>query len=279
MRTGNPSAHHHLSPILTLHPTPYTPSRLALFSARWGTENGGLVRVLCGIGEDGKPIDSAEDAINIRSEIEASQARKLFITLPDDEDPTNEDGVEWCLILSIQLVSLDWLANGAFGPFAESVSAHHPCFKCMWTDTCGCAWIARTDSRNQKIKHSANCQRRRLRTHDETMRVVREMRELTSSTKLKATMKAEGIFSTLFASEFLLDDVVKDAPPDAMHIFFASGVVPYTLSWLFDILILRSSHGSRSMYVSKRRMAGSKARTSQSCAGLATHHVPLRSYP
>lgn len=226
---------HHICHLLTLsHPHPI--HRLALFSAQWGTENGGLVRVLCGIGEDGEPIRTAEDAINIRSEIEASQARKLFITLPDDEDPTNEKGVEWCLILSITLISLDWLANGAFGPFAESVSATHPCFKCMWTDSCGCSWIARSDSRNQRIQHSTTCCRRRLRSHDETMRVVREMREL-SSTKLKATMTAEGIFSTLFASQYLLKDVVKDPCVDIMHVFFASGVVTYTLSWLFDELI------------------------------------------
>lgn len=58
-----------------------------------------------------------------------------------------------------------------------------------------------------------------------------------SSTALKKTMTDEGIFSTLFASEFLLKDLVKDATIDIMHIFLASGVIPYTLSWLTDIMI------------------------------------------
>ena len=78
----------------------------------------------------------------------------------------------WRLILSVRLISLDWLANGAFGPFAESVSANRPCFKCMWTDKCGCAWIARTDKRNETIVHSALCRRKRARTHTETLEVV-----------------------------------------------------------------------------------------------------------
>jgi hypothetical protein len=47
----------------------------------------------------------------------------------------------------------------------------------------------------------------------------------------------EGLFSLFFASEYLLGDLVKDATIDVMHIFLASGVVPYHLSWLFDILI------------------------------------------
>jgi hypothetical protein len=58
-----------------------------------------------------------------------------------------------------------------------------------------------------------------------------------SSTALKKAMTDEGIFSTLFASEFLLKDLVKDATIDIMHIFLASGVIPYTLSWLTDIMI------------------------------------------
>jgi len=138
--------------------------------------------------------------------------------------------------LGIVLISLDWLANGAFGPFAESVSAHRPCFKCHWTDKCGCAWIARTDARNATIVHTALCRRKRLRTHDETMQTVREMRAMDAS-QLKSTKTEEGLFSLYFASEYLLDDLVVDATVDIMHIFLSSGVVPYHLSWLFDILI------------------------------------------
>jgi hypothetical protein len=131
-----------------------------------------LGKVLCGIDEEGDVIETEEDSINLLSEIKASQEGKVFITLPDDDNPANEDGKVWRLILSVRLISLDWLANGAFGPFAESVSANRPCFKCMWTDKCGCAWIARTDKRNETIVHSALCRRKRARTHTETLEVV-----------------------------------------------------------------------------------------------------------
>ena len=56
------------------------------------------------------------------SEIRASKERKITINLPDDDNPSNEKGVDYPLILDIICISLDWLANGAFGPFAESVT-------------------------------------------------------------------------------------------------------------------------------------------------------------
>ena len=209
---------------------------VAIAQSKWATANGGITRILCGVGEDGEELKTPNDAINLFAEIRASKERKITINLPDDANPGNEKGIDYTLILGITCISLDWLANGAFGPFAEAVSANRPCFKCMWTPQCGCAWIARTDGRNSTIVHSALCRRKRPRTHDETMQVVREMR-LMSSADLKASSTEEGIFSTVFASEYLLDDIVKDATIDGMHIFFASGVVPYQLSWLTDICI------------------------------------------
>ena len=209
---------------------------LALFQYQWGTNHGGIVGMLCGVNDQGVESQEPCDILNLRAEIRASQARKITIKLPDDSDPSKTEPIERTLILRVLLISLDWLANGAFGPFAESVSANRPCFKCLWTDKCGCAWIARSDKRMDTIVHSALCKRRRLRTHDDTMSAVQEMR-LLSATALKRAQTDNGIFSTLFASEYLLDDVVKDATIDIMHIFGSSGLIPYHLSWMLDIYI------------------------------------------
>ena len=209
---------------------------LALFQFKWGGRNGGILRVLCGIDQEGQGLPGAQDAINMRSEIKASKERKITINLPDDEDPSNEDGIDYILVLNVLLISLDWLANGAFGPFAEGVSARRPCFKCHWTDKCPCAWISKTDPRLATLEHTALCRGRRTRTHHNTLQVVREMR-LLNPTALKAARTEEGIFSLHFASEYLLGDIVKDATVDIMHIFFSSGVVPYQLSWTLDIYI------------------------------------------
>ena len=124
--------------------------------------------MLCGFDENGEPCTDNMDAINLLSEIKASQEHKIQIKLPDDDDPSNPDPIEYNLVISVLLISLDWLANGAFGPFAESVSATRPCFKCKWTDRCGCAWIARSDGRNGTIAHSAQCRRKVRRTHSDT---------------------------------------------------------------------------------------------------------------
>ena len=209
---------------------------VALCQYQWATRNGGVARILCGVDDSGTELKAKSDVLNLRSEVRATQEGKVKILLPDDENPSNTDGIEFVLRLGISLISLDWLANGAFGPFAEAVSANRPCFKCLWTDKCGCAWIARSDKRNESIVHHALCRQRRLRTHDETMQVVREMRAM-APTQLKTAQTEHGIFSTVFASEYLLNDIVKDATIDIMHIFLSSGMIPYHLSWLLDICI------------------------------------------
>ena len=209
---------------------------LAIFQHVWGVANGGVAKVLCGVDEEGNDLVTASDCLTLRSEIRASRERKITITLPDDCDPGNEEGVTMTLIIYVGMISLDWLANGAFGPFAEAVSANLPCFKCRWTDTCGCAWIARSEQRNDTLLHTSTCQQRRSRTHNETLQVIREMRAM-NETDLKKAKTKHGIFSTVFASEYLLDDIIKDATVDVMHVFLASGLVPYVLSWLFDVMI------------------------------------------
>ena len=209
---------------------------LALVQSKWAVKNGGVARILCGVDDEGKEMNAEYDKINLYQEISASKRGEVDIQLPDDENPANEDGIKVRLVVYILVISLDWLANGGFGPFAEGVQAVRPCFKCAWTDRCLCAWIARTDARNDTITHHPQCRRRRTRSHAEVMQVVAEMREL-NATDLKARQTEEGIFSTTFASAYLLSDIVRDASVDIMHIFFSSGIVPYMASWLLDIYI------------------------------------------
>ena len=70
------------------------------------------------------------------------------------------------------------------------------------------------------------------------MATVQELRDLRSVASRKTLSTDTGIFSTHFASEYLLRDVVKDTTIDIMHVFFC-GMTRYLLSWLLDILIPR----------------------------------------
>ena len=69
------------------------------------------------------------------------------------------------------------------------------------------------------------------------MAEVEHLRGL-GATEAKKYSTKTGIFSTHFASEHLLRDVVKDSTVDIMHVFFC-GMTRYLISWLFDILIPR----------------------------------------
>ena len=81
--------------------------------------------MLAGVDDQGVESNAYRDVLNLRAEIKASQERKIKIKLPNDDDPSDPEPIERTLILHVLLISLDWLANGAFGPFAESVSAIH----------------------------------------------------------------------------------------------------------------------------------------------------------
>ena len=67
---------------------------LALAQTKWLSKNGGITRILCGVDEQGQDIETEEDSINLRSEVDASQERKVTITLPDDDNPGSEFGKE-----------------------------------------------------------------------------------------------------------------------------------------------------------------------------------------
>ena len=209
---------------------------LLLYNNRYLKQHGGLVRALTGTGEDGTKY---ADGVNLAIELELEPGRCPIIELPNDADPAGKP-VRRRLRLFLLLVSYDWLGSGEFGPWAESVSARHPCPKCKWAPTCSCAYLAASDPRHAEVAHVAHCQANAPRTHSESMRLIAELRALSlrprSKTKLKDRMTQEGIFSTYSASDRLMRDVVRDATIDTMH-WGPCGATRYLFSWLTDIII------------------------------------------
>ena len=210
---------------------------LLLYNNRYLKKHGGLVRALTGVGEDGTTYG---DKVNLAIELELNDDDEpAMIELPNDADPAG-DPVTRRLRLFLLVMSYDWLGSGEFGPWAESVSARHPCPKCSWAVKCPCAYLAESDERLADVVHLPYCKGKARRTHDEAMHVMHEMRLLAktprSKTKLAERMTQEGLFSLHSASDRLMRDVVKDATVDTMH-WGACGASRYLFSWLTDVLI------------------------------------------
>ena len=146
---------------------------LAVYHSRYAKKNGGLARLLTGIGADGTQYS---DPNNLACELDLGSDSPM-ITLPNDEDPTQPD-ITYRLRIFFLFISLDWLAAGDFGPFAGSVSARRPCPKCMWTAGCACSWMSAEDPRRSTVVHSEHCLGLKPRTHSGVMETMAELREL-----------------------------------------------------------------------------------------------------
>ena len=234
---------------------------LALCNSRYAKQHGGLVRMLTGFGADGHKHD---DAGTLACELALGKDSPV-VSLPNDADPKGAP-IPYRLRLFLLLISLDWLASGEFGPFAGSVSATHPCGKCHWHSSCPCAYLSRDDPRRQTIDHAEGCRQLEPRTHAEVFDTVKELRLLEaaerSKTKVKQLKSATGIFSSHFASEHLLRDVVADSTTDIMHVFLC-GKTRYLLSWVTDELIPRDFswaelNSSLDKYISKEAPKGTR---------------------
>ena len=239
---------------------------LALYHSRYCKANGGLARLLTGIGADGTLYP---DANNLACELDLG-THSPTIVLPNDTDPTQPD-VSYRLRIFFLFISLDWLAAGDFGPFAGSVTARRPCPKCMWTAGCACSWMSAEDPRRATVVHSEHCLGLKPRTHTGVLETMAELRELGRNGPKTGTISQlytydpslnqpshfsvvlscilfpgpngyeafktnTGIFSEHSASEKILRDVVCDSTLDVMHIFLC-GMTRYLFSWLTDILI------------------------------------------
>ena len=210
---------------------------LALYNSQYAKANGGLVRILTGVGFDGKVHN---DGCTLAGELALGDASPE-ISLPDDDNPAG-DPVTWRLRLFVSLMSFDWLAAGEFGPFAGSVSARRPCGKCFWFAGCPCSFLPRSDPRRQTMTHHLQCRGVEPRTHSSVMETVAELRALAAQPRTKSAMANmstdTGIFSTHFASEHILRDVVRDSTIDVMHVNYC-GLTRYLLSWMTDEYIPR----------------------------------------
>ena len=210
---------------------------LALCNSRYAKQHGGLVRMLTGVDVDGR---KHADTGTLACELALGKDSPI-IELPNDDDP-NGKPIPYRLRLFLLMISLDWLASGEFGPFAGSVSATHPCGKCHWHSRCPCAYLSRDDPRRETIEHTDGCRQLEPRTHAEVFETVKELRLLEaaehSKTKVKSLKTATGIFSSHFASEYLLRDVVADSTTDIMHVYLC-GKSRYLLSWVTDEFIPR----------------------------------------
>ena len=202
---------------------------LALYRSTYAKLHGGLNRFLTGIGVDGTLY---ADGLTLAAEVSLPG---IEVRLPSDKP--DEDDEPFTLRIFILLWSLDWLAHGDFGPYAKSVSARRPCFKCLWTQDCDCAFLSHSARNHKDVEHAECCRSRTARTHAEVMREVEALRNWQGTATALAKERTNcGLFSNYFPSEHLLDDVVCDATVDIMHVFFC-GWTRYLLSFLFDLLI------------------------------------------
>lgn len=204
---------------------------LCLYQAKFAKKHGGLMRLLTGVSEDG---EVHHDGLTLAAEVTLGMHGGTIIHLPSDEP--GEDTKPWRLRIFLLLFSLDWLAHGDFGPFASSVSARRPCFKCKWTDACPCAYLSPAGAAKVK-QHTEVCRGRQLRTHADVMREVKELRAWGGSAAALGVRRTEaGIFHLYFASEHLLRNIVRDPTVDIMHVFLC-GISRYLLSFVTDIFI------------------------------------------
>ena len=201
----------------------------ALYQSQFAKANGGLVRLLTGVEQDGTVH---QDGLTLAAELDLGRGKGVPLTLPSDVP--GEEPRSYTLRIFLLFFSLDWLAHGDFGPFAGAVSARRPCFKCKWTASCPCAYLP---AGTFEGTHTTHCLRRQPHTHAEVMREVQAMREWAGSvTSLKQRRTETGIFHTFAPSMYLLDDVVEDTTVDVMHVFLC-GVSRYLLAFLTDIQI------------------------------------------
>ena len=203
---------------------------LLVYNAKGIKKVGGLNRLLTGKGgDDGKEY---HDGISLAVELERCRTESIMVELPDDDKPGCTK--IWRLRIYLLMVTFDWLASGDFGPFASSVAARYPCFKCMWTKDCECAYKPSTSITEV---HGPHCRRHAKRTHNGTMAAVEELRAYRGSAAGLHKLKTDtGIFHLHFPSEHLMSDVIRDAMIDMMHVMMC-GMTRYLLSWLTDLFI------------------------------------------
>ena len=160
-----------------------------IYNVKWAKAHGGVLRMVCGVNEDG----SADDAdINMRTDLLRLLAG-VPMSIPDDVN-----GGMMPIVLEVHHVG--WLADllgaGGLSHFPESFGARHPCKDCWWHSSCWCAHVL-PDSQEARSK----------RAHAEGCRGV----AIVPRTSEEVLAKVEAIRSTTFASKQARSDAMRNA--------------------------------------------------------------------
>ena len=198
---------------------------LGIYQCDFAKKNGGVARMLAGIGPDGTQYDE----VCLRTELEQLK-EGIPVDIPDDIN-----GGTMSIILEVHL--LGWLADllgaGGLGPYPESFSATHPCRDCWWHTSCWCAHVAFGSlDVHRKEPHAPGCRMTGEvlacepcveRDEGEMLSLMSSLRAGSYSTKaqLADAMRCRGVNKLRSAIEYLPGSkVTEDVLADIMHLFF-----------------------------------------------------------
>ena len=200
-----------------------------IYNVKWAKAHGGVLRMLCGVDENGGADDNDR---NLRTDLQRLLAG-VPMSIPDDVN-----GGVMQIILEVHHVG--WLADllgaGGLSYFPESFSARHPCKDCWWHSSCWCAHVL-PDSQEARAKrpHAAGCRgvANVPRTHDEMLAKVRTLRETKFSSKQARSdaMRDAGVSKLRCVLEHLAGAKIdEDLSADIMHQFL-QGLTRHEAYW------------------------------------------------
>ena len=105
-----------------------------VYNVKWAKKKGGVLRMMCGVCQDGK----ADDAdINLRTDLLRLLAG-VPMSIPDDV----HGGTMEIILEAHHLGFLaDLLGAAGLSHFPESFCARHPCKDCWWHSSCWCSYV------------------------------------------------------------------------------------------------------------------------------------------
>ena len=196
-----------------------------LYQVAFAKQNGGVTRMVAGVGPDG----TIYDELCLRKEIE-EMTKGRVVTIPDDANGGTEE-----IVLEIHMLGwlCDLLGAGGLGPYPESFSATHPCRDCWWHTGCWCAHVppGSRDARRKGRAHAPGCLMATCQECDDYVaRGEDEMRTMladvqqttfTSQAAMKQAFRERGINKKYCAIEFISGSkLTEDIGADVMHLLY-----------------------------------------------------------
>lgn len=206
---------------------------LGLYNVKFAKVNGGVCRMICGVGPEGEVYD--EECL--RAELEVLR-NGVEMEIPDDTHGGKETVI-------VEFHLLGWLADllGAhgLGPWPESFSsARHCCRDCWWHSGCWCAHIP-PGSRDARSKrpHAEGCRHgepRLLAELQQDMSLVRSFSGAKTRKKQLATEKGIAGADHCVLEHLAGSNMETDACADLAHILLL-GVTRSEIFLILDDLI------------------------------------------